>query len=103
VLVEEEASRRGMALRVVLEVNALGLIKHVVVGCDLCTVAARPAVYLKEARGELAASRLVNPKLRHSYFLGLKARRHPTPAVDCVSDMIRRYRTAADWGAALPD
>lgn len=103
VLVEEEASRRGMALRVVLEINALGLIKHVVAGCDLCTVAAWPAVYLEVARGELAASRLVNPELRHTYYLALAARRHPTPAVDCVADMIRRYRPAADWGAALPD
>ncbi|MCP5282468.1 MAG: LysR family transcriptional regulator [Rhodoferax sp.] len=103
VLVEEEASRRGIALRVGLEINALGLIKRVVASGELCTVAAWPAVYLEVARGELAASRLVEPELRHTYYLATAARRHPTPAVDRVRDMIRRFRPAADWGAQCAD
>ncbi len=102
VLVEEEASRRGMALRVVLEINAVGLIKRVVASSDLCTVAIWPTVYLEVARGELAASRLVDPELRHNYYLALAARRHPTPAVDCVADLIRRFRPAPDWCAQFP-
>lgn len=101
VLVEEEASRRGMALRVVLEINALGLIKHVVTRGDLYTVAAWPAVYLEVARGELAAARLVGPGLRHIYYLALAARRHPTPAVECVAELVRRFRPAADWRAEI--
>lgn len=103
VLVEEEASRRGMALRVALEINAMGLIKRVVASGELCTVAAWPAIYLEVARGELAASRLVQPELRHTYSLATAARRHPTPAVDCVADMIRRFKPAADWNAQVVD
>jgi LysR family transcriptional regulator, nitrogen assimilation regulatory protein len=102
VLVEEEASRRGMALRVVLEINALGLIKHVVARGDLCTVAAWPAVYLEVARGELAASRLVRRELRHTYYLALATRRHPTPAIARVAELVRRFQPAADWRAELP-
>ena len=102
VLVEEEASRRGMALRVVLEINAVGLIKRVVASGDLCTVAAWPTVYLEVARGELAAARLVSPELRHTYHLALAARRHPTPAVACIAEQIRAFRPPPDWRATQP-
>lgn len=102
VLVEEEAQRRAMPLRVVLEINALGLIKQVVARTDWCTVAAWPAVYQELARGELAVSRLVEPELRHTYFLAIAARRHPTQAVDCIAEVIRGFRPAPDWGARLP-
>lgn len=102
VLLEEEASRRGMALRVPLEINALSLIKRVVANGSWCTVAAWPAVYIEVGRGELRTSRLVAPELRHTYYLAMAARRHPTPAVDCVADMIRRFEPAADWRAQEP-
>ncbi len=98
VLVEEEAQRRSIALRVVLEINALGLIKQVVAQGDLCTVAAWPAVYLEVARGELAVSRLVEPELHHTYHLAIASRRHPTPAVEGVAELIRGFVPAADWG-----
>ncbi len=102
VLVEEEASRRGLSLRVALEINAMGLIKRVIANSELCTVAAWPAVYVEVERGELAASRLISPELRHTYYLAVAARRHPTPAIDSVADIIRRFRPAADWHAHLP-
>lgn len=99
VLVEEEAQRSAMPLRVALEINALGLIKQVVAQGDLCTVAAWPAVYLEVARGELAVSRLVEPELHHTYHLAIASRRHPTPAVEGVAEIIRGFVPAADWGA----
>jgi len=102
ILVEEEASRRGMALRVELEINALGLIKRVVAEADLCTVAAWPAVYIEVGRGELAASKLVDPELRHTYYMALASRRHPTPAVDRVAAIIRGFTPAAHWRAQRP-
>ena len=98
---EEEAHRLGLALHIALEINALGLIKRVVAHGDLCTVAAWPAVYVEVARGELAASWLVEPELRHTYYLALASRRHPTLAVDAVAGIIRGFRPAADWHAQL--
>ncbi len=98
VLVEEEAQRSAMPLRVALEINALGLIKQVVAQGELCTVAAWPAVYLEVARGELAVSRLVEPELHHTYHLAIASRRHPTPAVEHVAEIVRGFVPAAGWG-----
>ena len=100
-LLEEESQRRSVPLRVALEINALGLIKQVVAQGDLCSVAAWPAVYLEVARGELAVSRLVEPNLHHTYHLAIASRRHPTPAIEGVAEVIRGFVPAADWGAQL--
>ncbi len=100
-LVEEEARRRGWELRVDLEINALGLIKQVVAHGGLCTIAAWPAVYQEVLRGDLAAWRLTEPELRHTYHIAVASRRQPTPAIRCVADAVRRFEPPADWQAAL--
>jgi DNA-binding transcriptional LysR family regulator len=100
-LVEEEARRRGLDLRVDLEINALGLIKQVVAHSGLCTIAAWPAVYQEVQRGELAVRRLIEPEFRHSYHVAIGSRRQPTPAMRCVADAIRRFEPPRDWQATL--
>jgi DNA-binding transcriptional LysR family regulator len=100
-LVEEEARRRGLDLRVDLEINALGLIKQVVAHSGLCTIAAWPAVYQEVQRGELAVRRLIEPEFRHTYHVAVGSRRQPTPAMRCVADAIRRFEPPRDWQATL--
>jgi DNA-binding transcriptional LysR family regulator len=100
-LIEEAAQRRGLTLRVALEINALGLIKQVVAHGPLCTVAAWPAVYQEVTRGELAVHRLTQPELRHVYHVAIASRRAPTPAVRYVADAIQRFRPPAAWQAEL--
>ncbi len=98
-LVEEEARRRGLELRVDLEINALGLIKQVVAHSALSTIAAWPAVYQEVLRGELAVRRLTEPEFRHTYHVAIASRRQPTPAMRCIADAVRRFEPPPDWQA----
>ncbi|HZQ61614.1 MAG TPA: LysR family transcriptional regulator [Casimicrobiaceae bacterium] len=88
-VIEEAASRRRMALSVIMEVDSLALIKDIIGEGDCVTVTAGHSVTSEVAEGKLSASRIVQPELHQSIMLATSATRAQTLAVRTVLDIVR--------------
>jgi DNA-binding transcriptional LysR family regulator len=96
VLVEEEARNAGIALNVVVELNSIHVMKKLVARGGLYSVASPSAVATEVAAKELALSRIVSPQIRQTFYLVVGARRHASPAVQRVAELLRSLARRVD-------
>ena len=101
VLIEEEARNAGIALNVVVELNSIHVMKKLVARGGLYSLASPSAVAAEVAAKELALSRIVSPEIRQTFYLVVGARRHASPAVQRVAELLRDLARGVDgWRRA---
>ena len=101
VLAEQIARRRGVTLRVEIEVNSLGLIKDIVTGGGIYTLLPFQAVFAEVQSGVLRASQIVNPGVDRTVALGTNKLRPPSLAARetarLLSEIVRELVHSGDW------
>lgn len=88
-LVEEEARRRGHALNIALELNSLHLITRMVASGAGYAIMSHRAVSSEIAAGALSASRIVRPRIVHTFYLAIARNREPAAAVRAIAELVR--------------
>ncbi len=101
VLVEEEARRAGLALRVAVEVNSIHVLKKLVARGGLYTIASPGVIAAEVAADELQCARIVRPEIRQSFTLVVSARRRASAAVQAVAQLVRELALPAGRGRSL--
>lgn len=87
------ASQAGFSLNVVFEIDALELMKDIVLEGMAHTVLGIPAVTHELASGKLIARRITSPELSTRLMLGAASSRPQTRAVKIVQNMLREILT----------
>ena len=90
ILVEREASRRGLALRVPVEADALLILKGLVARGLGATVLPLAAVHQEVAAGLLAASPVVDPHLSRKLVVAMPQGRRASVAVQRFEAVLRQ-------------
>lgn len=107
VMIDRFCRQNGVALNVVIEMDALAQIKTLVARGSAYTILAPAAAHEMLAAGQLVSSPIVSPALRRPVYLVRNVERPRTRAaaeietltVDVVADLVRRRI----WGAAMVD
>lgn len=91
---EHAAAQAGLPLNVAFEMDALDLMKEIVLEGMAHTVLALPAVVRELASGQLVARRIVNPGLSTRLMLATASSRPLTQAVKIVQGILRELLAA---------
>lgn len=89
VLLEEQARRRGIKLKVALEVNSTYLTKRLVASGAGYAITSREAIVDEVRNGTLSASRIVRPQFRQRFYLSVAGNPESMLAVRVVADVVR--------------
>lgn len=100
VLVEEEARRAGLALRVEVEVNSIHVLKKLVARGGLYSIASPGVIAAEVAANELACARIVRPEIRQSFTLVVSVRRRASAAVQAMARIVRELALATGRGGS---
>lgn len=95
-LLEEQAKRQKLPLRVVQEVNSFHLTKRLVESGAYFTVASRIAIESEIRSGALASVPIIRPQIRQTFYLSVAGRRHPPAAVLRVADLVMEQAQRLD-------
>lgn len=87
-LLEEQARRHKLQLRVVQEVNSFHLTKRLVESGAYFTVASRIAIESEIQAGTLASVPIIRPEIRQTFYLSVGGRRHPPAAVLRLAELV---------------
>jgi DNA-binding transcriptional LysR family regulator len=93
-MLEEQARRSGVALRVVLELNSIHLIKRLVATGAGYAIGALQSTAAEVEAGVLSATRIVRPVIRQRFYLSFAGHREPAAAVRIVADVVRAVARA---------